>query len=248
MKYLLSEDSLSMLTLLAGERTLCAFDFDGTLAPIVADPDRAAMRARTSDLLRRLASLYPCIVLSGRARADLLDKLKGVVTARVIGSHGADTGHPHSSRPLVEQWRAELETALGSILGLWIEDKGFCLAVHYRQCAQKAAVRRSVLAAVKTLKQARIIGGKQVVNVVSAGAPNKGDALASERDRLHCNWVLYAGDDENDEDAFALGGNVVSVRVGRKLRSNARYYLRTQAEIDKLLDLMVRLRKNKVSA
>jgi trehalose-6-phosphatase len=87
-----------------------------------------------------------------------------------------------------------------------------------------------------------------VVNIVTACAPNKGDALATERERLHCNWVLYAGDDENDEDAFALEGNVVSVRVGCKRRSHARYYLRTQTEIDKLLDRLVRLRENKKSA
>ena len=50
------------------------------------------------------------------------------------------------------------------------------------------------------------------------------------------------GDDENDEDAFALEGNIVAVRIGRKLRSHARYYLRNQGEIDELLELLVRLR------
>ena len=188
MKHLLSADSVAVVERLACEQTLCAFDFDGTLAPIVSNPDGAVLRARTRDLLGRLAALYPCIVLSGRAREDLLGKLNGVRTARVIGSHGADNGHAHTSRHLVEAWRTELETALASIPGLRIEDKGFCLAVHYRQSEQKAEVRRSVFAAARTLKRARIIGGKQVVNVVPAGAPNKGDALASERDRLHCNW------------------------------------------------------------
>ena len=243
MKHLLSEDWLPILTLLAGERTLCAFDFDGTLAPIVARPDKAAMRVRTRDLLRRLALLYPCIVLSGRAREDLLGKLNGVPAAGVIGSHGADDGQAQSPRPLIEEWRAALEAELNSIAGVWIEDKGFSLAVHYRQSAQKAAAHRSVLVAARTLKQARIIGGKQVVNVVPADAPHKGDALTSERDRLQCNLVLFVGDDDNDEDAFALGDKVVSVRVGLKLRSHARYYLRTQTEIDDLLELLVRLRE-----
>ena len=53
----------------------------------------------------------------------------------------------------------------------------------------------------------------------------------------------FVGDDENDEDAFALAGNVVPVRIGRKQRSHARYYLRTQTEIDELFDLLVRLRR-----
>jgi trehalose-6-phosphatase len=56
------------------------------------------------------------------------------------------------------------------------------------------------------------------------------------------------GDDENDEDAFALSGNIIPVRVGRKLRTQARYYLRAQNEIDALLELLVRLRKPAVVA
>ena len=51
-----------------------------------------------------------------------------------------------------------------------------------------------------------MIGGKQVVNIVVDGAPNKGEALIAERKRLRCDWVLYVGDDENDEDAFAVPG------------------------------------------
>jgi hypothetical protein len=40
-----------------------------------------------------------------------------------------------------------------------------------------------------------------------------------------------------------LSGNVVPVRIGRKQRSHARYYLRRQTEIDELIDLLVTLRK-----
>jgi trehalose 6-phosphate phosphatase len=126
---------------------------------------------------------------------------------------------------------------------VWVEDKGLSLAVHYRQSPQKTQARNRILAAARQLKGVRVYGGKQVVNLVADQAPNKGDALAAERDRLRCNWVLFVGDDENDENAFALGGNVVPVRIGRKERSHACYYLRTQAEIDELLDLLVRLRK-----
>lgn len=243
MKHLLSAGSLAVLKRVASEKSLCAFDFDGTLAPIVANPEQAAMRARTRELLDRLAALYPCIVLSGRARNDLLGKLKGVPMDRAIGSHGADTGRGQKSHELVAEWRVELEAKLATISGLWIEDKDISLAVHYRQCADKVKARRSILAAARPLKRARILGGKLVVNIVPADAPNKGDALDAERKRLGCDWVLYVGDDENDEDAFALDGNLVPVRVGFNRLSNARFYLRTQAEVDKLLELLVRMRE-----
>src|ERR1035441_8569295 len=78
MQYILSKASLSIVTRLAHERTLCAFDFDGTLSSIVDHPDQAVMRARTENLLRQLALLYPCLIVSGRARADVLSRMSGV--------------------------------------------------------------------------------------------------------------------------------------------------------------------------
>jgi len=244
MRYLLSGASLPMVARLAQERTLCAFDFDGTLAPIAAHPDKARMRKRTRDLLRRVAALYPCIVVSGRNRADVLEKLRGVDVAAVLGNHGAESGRTREPRRDVVRWKAVLERQLGSVPGTWIEKKAFSLAIHYRNAPQKAETRRKIFAAAKKLKGVRVFGGKLVVNVVERLAPHKGDALAAERDRLKCDWVLYFGDDENDEDAFALSGNIVPVRIGRKLRSHARYYLRAQTEIDELLELLARLRES----
>lgn len=243
MQYLLSRASGSILRRLSREKTLCAFDFDGTLAPIVEHPDQAALRDLTRQLLCRLAAAYPCVILSGRARVDLLSKLGGVGFERVIGNHGAETeGVPRKARRQVGRWKAAIETELGPIPGLWVEDKGFSLAVHYRQSPEKAEIRRRILEATQNLEQVRVFGGKKVVNLVVDGAPHKGEALAAERDRLRCTWVLYVGDDVNDEEAFALDGNTISVRVGKKRQSHARYYLRTQAEIDKLLALLVLLR------
>jgi trehalose 6-phosphate phosphatase len=243
MQYLLSRASRPILMRLAQERTLCAFDFDGTLSPIVEHPGQAVMRDQTRSLLGRLAALYPCLIVSGRSRADLLARLSGVKGACVIGNHGAETeATTRKPRRRLKQWKASLEIELSALAGLWVEDKGLSLAVHYRQSPQKTEARRRILAATRNLEQVRVVGGKQVVNLVVDRAPSKGEALANERDRLECNWVLYVGDDENDEDAFALGGNTVPVRIGRKQQSHARYYLRTQTEIDKLLELLVQRR------
>lgn len=243
MQYLLSRASRTILTRLAHERTLCAFDFDGTLSPIVEYPGQAVMGGQTRILLGRLAALYPCVIVSGRSRPDVLARLRGVKVARVVGNHGAET-EATTAKPdsRVAQWKASLEYELGALPGLWVEDKGLSLAVHYRQSPQKTEARRRILAATRNLRHVRVVGGKQVVNLMVDRAPDKGEALAAERDRLLCNWVLYVGDDENDEDAFALHGNIVPVRIGRKRHSHARYYLHTQAEIDKLLELLVLLR------
>jgi trehalose 6-phosphate phosphatase len=199
-------------------------------------------------MLGRLASRYPCVVISGRARADVLDKLGAVKISRVIGNHGAETERTRKkSRRRIQQWKAALERGLEPLEGLWIEDKGLSLTVHYRQCREKTEARRQILEVVRTLQHVRVFGGKQAVNLAEANARHKGDALAAERDRLACNWVLYVGDDVNDEPAFALDGNIVSVRIGRKQKSHSRFYLRTQQEIDKFLELLCRMRPNETA-
>src|SRR5688572_5212707 len=60
-QYLLSRACRPILVRLSKERTLCAFDFDGTLAPIVPHPNQAGLRDRTRHLLASLAAAYPCV-------------------------------------------------------------------------------------------------------------------------------------------------------------------------------------------
>lgn len=246
MIYILSRAARPILLQLAASESLCAFDFDGTLAPIVETPQKAAMREGTRQLLDQVAAAYPCMVLSGRAKGDVVSKLDGVRISKVIGNHGAETDSPRRGlSKVVAQWKSVIEPEIASFPGVWIEDKGLSLAVHYRQSPIKAPVRKRVLAAAKHLERVRAFGGKQVVNLALSGAPNKGQALASELKHLHCDWALFVGDDENDESAFALDGNVVAIRVGRSRRSKARYYLRSQREIDDLLRVLISLRPQK---
>jgi len=74
------------LEALAASDALLAFDFDGTLAPIVADPALAAMRPATRHLLAQAAQLYPCAVISGRPEEDVPRLLGGVTVWYVIGN------------------------------------------------------------------------------------------------------------------------------------------------------------------
>ena len=217
MRHLFSPESIEALERLSTQSTLCAFDFDGTLAPITGHPDDAGLSETTRQLLARLAVVYPCIVVSGRARADVMEKLAGVPLERVYGNHGAEgPGSDGFDRARVERWKAEMEQAVGAEPAVWVEDKIYSLAVHYRHAPRRTAAKRRILDAAKRLENVRVIGGKQVVNLVRRGAANKGDVVEAERKRLGCAWVMFVGDDDNDEDVFALEGNIISVRVGKK--------------------------------
>jgi len=248
MRDILAPACREVLEPFARSRTLLAFDFDGTLAPIVADPDRAAMRPSTRGLLRRLAALYPCVVISGRSRDDVRRRVRGVRLAEVIGNHGIEGWTATApARREVRRWVPFLEEQLGGLPGVEVEDKGLSVAVHYRNAPGKRRARGRILAAAAALGEARILGGKQVLNILPAGAPHKGLALERARTRLGCDAAVYLGDDETDEDVFALDqpGQLLGIRVGRKDSSSAGYCIRTQAEIDRLLRALLELTRGR---
>lgn len=246
MKDILSRAGRETLQQFAWSNVLVAFDYDGTLAPIVRDPDEAAMRAATRRLLGEVAALYPCIVVSGRARPDALRWLRGIRLQQVVGNHGIEPWQ--ASRPLVEEvkrWAPLLSRRLSPLKGVRIENKTYSVAVHYRHSREKRKARAAILEAAATLGSIRLIGGKQVVNILPEGAPHKGMALERERDRLRRDTAIYVGDDETDEDVFGLDqpGRLLTVRVGPKRASQASYYVKSQAAVDQLLAALVSLRQ-----
>jgi trehalose 6-phosphate phosphatase len=247
MRNMLAQGNREVLEQFAWSNALIAFDYDGTLAPIVVDPELAFMRPTTSKLLEKVAALYPTIVISGRAQEDALSRLAGIGLREVVGNHGLEPwcGADHLVE-MVRTWRAKLEVELAALKGIQIEDKGLSLAIHYRQSREKKAARTAILRAISPLPRVRVIGGKQVVNVVPVGGPHKGIALERERDRLRCDTAIYVGDDETDEDVFALDqpGRLLSIRVGAKKASSAGYYIARQASIDGFLRSLVDLRRS----
>lgn len=247
MKNLLSRANRDVLEQFAWSNVLLAFDYDGTLAPIVDERDRAAMRPRTRALLQAAAKLYPTIVISGRAQADVLKRLRGIRVCEVVGNHGIEPWHTTDRLiEIVQRWAPLLEERLASFKGVEIEDKVVSVAVHYRRSREKKRARLAILEAARALGDVRVIGGKLVVNVLPNGAPHKGIALERERDRLRCDTAIYIGDDETDEDVFMLDqpGRLLAVRVGPKRHSAAGYFVRDQAAIDRLLELLIALRKD----
>ena len=247
MRYLLSRQNLAVLSQVGWSRVLLAFDFDGTLAPIVRDRASASMRARTARLLARTCALYPCAVISGRSKADVAARLGEAAVKYVVGNHGLEPGHSlaHFARetalaaPLLRQ-------ALDGFGGIDVEDKRYSLAIHYRRSRRKREARTAIQKAVARLPHPmRMILGRFVVNVVPDGAPNKGDALIRLRTQARADTALYVGDDLTDEDVFVLDqpGRLLTVRVGASRSSAAAYFLRAQGEIDDLLAALVAVRQ-----
>ncbi len=247
MRDVFAPPSLQVLARLARSEALLAFDYDGTLAPIVEDPGAAWMRPRTRDLLAELARVYPCIVISGRTQDDALRRLRGVGVMEVIGNHGLEPWR--RTVPLatqVREWVPVLERELAGQEGVGIEDKLFSVAVHYRRAPDRRQARAAIVRVASGLEHARLVGGKCVVNLMHDAAPHKGAALQSARERLGCDTALYVGDDATDEDVFRLDdpSGLVTVHVCRKPTSRATFFLRDQRAIDTLLERLVALRRH----
>lgn len=246
MKALLARAQAPLLASLAATPTLLAFDFDGTLAPLVDDRRRAQLRPRTRTLLTSLAAQYPVAVISGRGRADLEPRLGGARVQFVIGNHGAEWSARPAPRPraLARALKA-LEAVARAHPGLEVEDKGQTLAVHSRHAAGRARAEAAVRQALRPLGPTlRLVPGKCVVNVLPRQAPHKGDALREAIRQSGAQRALFVGDDDTDEDAFraARALRLVAVRVGRKQASAAAYFLERQERVDELLARLLALR------
>lgn len=244
MNRLLGPKGQASLESLAVSRSLLAFDFDGTLAPIVADRDAAGLSARTRDLLSRLCRLYPCAVISGRGLEDVQERVRGTGVRHVVGGHGLEPSDDLAEYETVSREAARLLRArLANVEGVELEVKRGSLAVHYRRAPQARALVEEAVGAIAL--PVRAIGGRKVVNLVPQGAPDKGVALLSLMRSEGVETALYVGDDDTDEDVFRLGADsgVVRVRVGASVSSMAEWYLDSQAEVDVLLERLVALRE-----
>ncbi len=242
MKQLFDREGLAALEAFCHARTIFAFDYDGTLAPIVDNPDEAGMRAETKRLLSELLSWVPVAVISGRRRQDLLKFLPPGVDY-LIGNHGLEgiSGGLASLDAAAEQcrlWSRHLSAQVESIPGVVLENKVYSLTLHYRQASEKEGLsERLIQAAEKLTPQPRLVLGKDVINLLAEGTPHKGSALLELIDRSGSQAAVFCGDDDNDEDAFRLHDDShLSIRVGECSHSAALYCVPSQAAIDTMLE------------
>jgi trehalose 6-phosphate synthase/phosphatase len=217
------------------QRIALLLDFDGTLAEIVEHPSQARM----ADSMR--AALLACqrrsdtdlAVVSGRALDDLR-RVLDLPELVLVGNHGLEIEGPgvprfvHPDLPHFAARLRELAQALGqgAESGVWIEEKGASLTLHYRGAAPR--LHTAIAERVREVVRQAGFQARDAICAVEARAPtgwDKGHAVLHVLRALHGPaWseevrAVYAGDDDTDEDAFrALQGLGVTFRVGRAER------------------------------
>lgn len=193
---------------------LLGCDYDGTLAPIVADPAAAVPQPGALDALVRLASLLGWVaVVTGRpatATVDLggLDAVPGLV---VMGSYGAERWSggrlERTAEPLPETVYDAVRrvVAESGTSGVRIERKGIAVAVHVRSCPDPDTALHELVAPLVAVARDHALTvepGRFVVELRRPGS-DKGSALRGLVDERAARSVVFIGDDLGDLAAFA---------------------------------------------
>ena len=228
--------------------TILFLDYDGTLVPICSEPALAQLSQDTKKVLRNLSRRPWCSVgiISGRSLREIR-KFVGIGHLFYAGNHGFEMVfqnrmwvHPSLKEytPELKKIARKLHDLTRAVEGLYIENKKFTVSVHYRNVSHQSPGRilKIVAEAVAPFSQHFTIArGKKVFEVRPRIDWDKGKAV-EELTRLSAlkskPLKIYIGDDQTDEDAFGvLAPEDISIRVGYKKGSAARYFCRGSGEV-----------------
>ncbi len=232
------------------DKLLVTCDFDGTLAPIVNNPEDARMLPAAASALTALTGLPDTEValVSGRALGVLrtLTGFSGIGPAiHLVGSHGAefDTGFAHDiDEDLLARITAELNEIAAGRPGVTVETKPASAALHVRNAsADDGAAALSEARRASQNWDAHITAGKAVLEFAVLKT-SKGEAVDILRDRTASTAVLFLGDDVTDETAFVrLRHGDVGVKVGPG-ETAARFRVESPDDVAETLGYLVHAR------
>lgn len=201
---------------------LVCVDYDGTISPIVSDPQAARPLPEAVKALEALTSLpdTTVAVVSGRALANLREVARLPVGIHLVGSHGAEVDDPlqldAAQQRLLDQCTSAAADLVARVPGAHIETKPGSIAIHVRRCEPRAGAELIRSIVMGPGRYPGVLGrhGKEVIELSVAHA-QKADAVRSLRQRFDASTVLFIGDDLTDESVFAdLSGQDVGIKVG----------------------------------
>ncbi|KAL0702105.1 hypothetical protein Bca4012_058227 [Brassica carinata] len=224
-----------------GKQIVMFLDYDGTLSPIVEDPDKAYITHEMREVVKNVALNFPTAIVTGRS----IDKVRGFVKLDEIyyaGSHGMDIEGPTNEYaygesnqgvlfqparefvPMIEKLFKILEEKTKWIPGAMVENNKFCLSVHFRRVDEKrwTALAEQVKSVLIDFPQLKLTQGFE-----------KSEDVVP----------VYIGDDRTDEDAFKVlrergqGFGILVSKVPKE--TNASYSLQDPSQVNEFLRRLV---------
>jgi trehalose 6-phosphate phosphatase len=204
-------------------------DFDGTLAAIVSDPERAVPLPRAEEAMRQLASLLRRVaIVSGRPASFLARHFAGGGAVSLYGLHGLELWEDgraepvEAARPYAAAVAAAVAEARAAGAGeLTVEDKGLALTLHWRQALDPASTAAAGVGLASRLAERFGLlakPGRSSIELVPPTGIDKGSVVAREGAGLAV--ACFLGDDAGDLAAFEAldrleheGASVVRIAV-----------------------------------
>ncbi|XP_047316351.1 probable trehalose-phosphate phosphatase H [Impatiens glandulifera] len=256
-----------------GKQIVMFLDYDGTLSPIVDDPDKAFMSDAMRSTVRKLARNFPTAIVSGRCRDKVYSFVK-LSELYYAGSHGMDIKGPSKGSkynqtqddgsvlfqpaselvPMIDEVCTTLMEKTKSIVGAMVENNKFCASVHFR-CVDEnkwSELAHQVRSVLKEYPKLRLTQGRKVLEIRPSIKWDKGKALEFLLESLgyaNCANVfpIYIGDDRTDEDAFKVlreREEGFGILVSRTPKeTNAAYILQDPSEVMEFLKKLVKWRR-----
>nr|CAB3480893.1 unnamed protein product [Digitaria exilis] len=252
-----------------GKQIVVFLDYDGTLSPIVDDPDAAYMSDTMRRAVRSVGKHFPTAIVSGRCRDKVFEFVK-LAELYYAGSHGMDIKGPaKASRhtkaakskgvlfqpasqflPMIEQVHDSLVEMTKAIPGAKVENNKFCVSVHFRCVDEKvrwSELAEMVKSVLKEYPKLKLTQGRMVFEVRPTIKWDKGKALEFLLESLgfaDCADVLpvYIGDDRTDEDAFKVlrrRGQGVGILVSKHPKDTSASY--SLQEPAEVMEFLLRL-------
>jgi trehalose-phosphatase len=245
---------------LGGSPRIIMLDLDGTLSPIAPRPQDASVPQATRRAIAALASRpgVHVAIVSGRGAADAR-RIVSVGNLWVIGNHGLELVGPHGEmevEPQAEAFRVAMAQAsrritasVTHVAGVILEDKVWTLSVHHRLADPAVVPRlRASIEAVGEQFGLRLTEGKGVLELRPPVQHDKGTAVLALARRLGGlvpgTSVIFAGDDNTDEDAFRVlrrhTPDAVTIRVADEdVQTAAEFRLPDPEAVRRFLEWLV---------
>ncbi|KAK6150434.1 hypothetical protein DH2020_015366 [Rehmannia glutinosa] len=242
-----------------GKQIVMFLDYDGTLSPIVDDPDRAFMSEAMRATVRKVARYFPTAIVSGRCR-DKVYSFVRLAELYYAGSHGMDIKGPSKGSkykkpaseflPMIDEVYKALLEVTKCTPGALVENNKFCVSVHFRCVDEKrwSELAKQVGSVLEGYPNLRLTQGRKVLEIRPTIKWDKGKALEFLLESLgyaKCADVfpVYIGDDRTDEDAFKVlreRGQGFGILVSKTPKdTNASYSLQEPSEVMAFLRRLV---------